>query len=103
MLSKEQFDITALSSHLFWDVDKNTLNFEEHKLFIIQRILEYGLLQDWLLLRKNLSMDEIASLSQKLRSLDDISLNFISKLSGTEKETFRCYTTKQSQQKLWPF
>lgn len=99
----DTFDITALSSHLFWDVDKSKLSFEVHKPFIIQRILEYGLLKDWLLLRKNLSIEEIATITKSLRSLDDISLNFISKISGKSKEDFRCYTTKPLQKKLWPF
>jgi hypothetical protein len=95
--------LSELSPHLFWDVDKNKLSFEEHKLFIIQRILEFGVLKDWLLLRKSMSIEEIATVTKNLRSLDDISLNFIAKLSGTAKENFRCYITKPSQKKLWPY
>lgn len=100
---KHNLPISELSGHLFWDVDRSQLRFEEHQRFIVQRILEYGLLNDWLLLRKSMSIDEIASVSKELRSLDDISLNFISKLSGQVKEDFRCYTIRPSQNKLWPF
>ena len=33
---------SELSNILFWDVDKNDIDFDKHATFIIQRVLEYG-------------------------------------------------------------
>lgn len=92
----KRFDINSLSQHLFWDVDAKGLSFEEDKAFIVQRILEYGLMRDWQMLYQEMGIEKIAHTAKGLRSLDDISLNFISKLSGIPKSEFRCYTLKQS-------
>lgn len=96
MSSKKQFDIKALSTHLFWDIDATGLSIENDKAFIVQRVLEYGVMTDWQLLYREMGIEEIANTAKGLRSLDDISLNFISKISGKPKSEFRCYIQKQS-------
>jgi len=40
-------DINDLSPHLFWDFDKHLIKSVENREFIVQRVLEYGLL-NWL-------------------------------------------------------
>ena len=39
--------INMFSAHLFWDVRKEDVDFDEHAQYIIKRVLEYGLLEDW--------------------------------------------------------
>lgn len=39
------------SAHLFWDVDLEKFYFDQYKEFIVQRVLEYGILKDWILLK----------------------------------------------------
>ena len=39
--------ITRFSTYLFWDVNKDDLDMEKHSQYIIKRVLEYGMLQDW--------------------------------------------------------
>jgi len=43
MKEKIQFDIGELSEHLFWDVDRNTLDIHKNFNFVLQRTLSYGL------------------------------------------------------------
>lgn len=95
--------IQQFSTHLFWDVRKENLDLEKHKANIIQRALEYGLLKDWLLIKRVYGMEEITNTAMGLRSLDDISLNFIATLSGVPKEKFRCYTLRPLQEKHWTY
>jgi len=101
MTNKECIDI--MSSHLFWDVDVKTLDWDKHQAFIVQRVLEYGLQQDWVLLKHQLGVAKIAEVCKGLRSLDPKSLAFISLISKTPRTEFRCYTTKQSNQAHWNF
>ncbi|MHB8260641.1 MAG: DUF6922 domain-containing protein [Bacteroidia bacterium] len=104
MLNPTPDMLTAkLSPHLFWDVDISTLNFDKNKAFVVKRVLEYGLLHDWVLLNNYMGLEEITEVAKKLRDLDDISLNFIAKRANQPKESFRCYTNKLLQKKHFPF
>jgi hypothetical protein len=91
----------SFSSHLFWDIDRNSLDLEKNKKFIVQRVLEYGLIDDWLTLRNLYGIDEIADTATKLRTLEPRALSFISTCSNTPLEKFRCYTTRQSTPTHW--
>ena len=39
--------IQQFSPHLFWDVRKEDIDFDVHAQYVIKRVLEYGLLNDW--------------------------------------------------------
>lgn len=93
--------INSMSSHLFWDVDIRTLDLDKHKTYIVQRVLEYGLMKDWELLKSTLGLREIVDTCKRLRSLDPKALAFISLISKTPIEEFRCYTTRQLNPTLW--
>ena len=43
----------------------------------------------------------LVNLCRNLRTLDAVALAFISGISNTPKESFRCYHTKQSNHTLW--
>lgn len=99
MSQKEVLD--KMSDVLFWDVDKSQTDFERYPAFIIQRVLEYGNLQDWKLLRDYYGLNRIVDTCRQLRTLDPVCLAFISTISNTKKEDFRCYHTAQSNPTLW--
>jgi hypothetical protein len=84
------------SPYLFWDVDVATLDFEKHKIFVIRRVMEYGKLNDWNMLKSRFSMDEIKEAIISARSMDPKVVSFISLLTNVPKESFRCYTNQQS-------
>ena len=94
---------SQLSPHLFWDVKRDELDSERSRRFIIKRVLEYGLWQDWLLIEKYYGLKTIATEAQQVRELDGRSLAFISLLSGVPKQQFKCYTTKLSTPAHWNF
>ena len=100
---KPEFDIKSFSKHLFWDVDRESLDSQKHKKMIVQRVLEYGLLHDWKMLRKCLTIQEIAAISMEMRTLDPRALSFISTISNQAKDRFRCYTTSRSNPRHWNF
>ena len=39
--------ITRFSTYLFGDVNKDDFDMEKHSQYIIKRVLEYGMLKDW--------------------------------------------------------
>ena len=88
--------IQGFSDNIFWDVDRNQIDLSQHAPYVVQRVLEYGQISDWKLLLAYYGLDEIVSISKNLRSLEPRALAFISTISRTPQEQFRCYNTRQS-------
>ena len=87
--------VKSLSKRLFWDTNPDDIDIQNHKAFIISRVLEYGTLNDWKLIRNYYGIEDIAQTATTLRTLDKKALAFISAVSGKEKEEFRCYINQQ--------
>lgn len=88
--------ITKFSKNLFWDVRCEDINIIRHAPYIVQRVLEYGTIEDWDLLKSLFGLSKIVDIATRLRSLDDRALSYLSIISKTPKESFRCYISKQS-------
>ncbi|MCH8518062.1 MAG: hypothetical protein LAT68_17335 [Cyclobacteriaceae bacterium] len=97
------FRVNQLSHHLFWDVDSHGLSWDDHSLFIVQRILEYGYYKDFSYLKDKVGMPTILENAKKLRSLDQKTLHFLAAISNTPLDEFRCYTKKQYQKNYIDF
>lgn len=54
---------------LFWDVDSNNLSSEKDWFFIIERILEFGNIDDFFMMKKTFSEEQIKAVIQKSRIL----------------------------------
>ena len=92
-----------LSKHLFWDVDISDIDEQKHKKFIVKKVLQYGNFDDWKIIVKFYGKETIIQVSKTIRDLDAKTLSFLSTYSDLPKTEFRCYTTKQSNQKHWNF
>lgn len=83
---------------IFWDTNTANLDKEKHKAYIIERVLNYGRMEDWSELKKLYSLEVILEQAQKIRNLHPRSLSFISLYYNIPKSNFLCYTQKQSDQ-----
>ncbi len=72
--------IQGFSQNLFWDVRLESIDLEANAPYVVQRVLEYGQLDDWKLL-----------------------VAFVSLATSIPKESFRCYTSRQSNPKHWEY
>lgn len=90
------------SKNLFWDIDLNTLDMEKNSPYVIQRTLEYGLDNDWDLLRSYYGMDRILSEAKKFRTLDPKALAYLSVITHTPKTEFRCYNNNIKKKTMTP-
>jgi hypothetical protein len=93
--------ISNLSPHIFWDVDVYSIDIEKNGVFVLQRVLQYGLLKDWLLIKSNLGIDKLRTYAIQIPTLDDVSISFLSNLLHIEKTEFKCYKNKQLNQNYW--
>jgi hypothetical protein len=93
--------IGQFSKHLFWDVDRTTVDVQEHKSWLIARVLEYGEMKDWKTLLAVYSLSEIVKSAQNVRSLDSKTVSFLCVVGQVAKESFRCYMLRQLKPTLW--
>lgn len=92
-----------LSKELFWDVDYNSLNFEQHARFIIERVVTRGMLSDLRQILDYYDHRRIADEATEIRSLDKKSLYFLSSILSIPVQNFRCYTQIQSKEAHWNY
>ena len=95
-MSKQEC-IPGFSDYIFWDVDKGSIDLAVNAPFVVQRVLEYGQIGDWKLLLGFYGLDEIVKVSKNLRTLEPRALSFISTVSGTPIDQFRCYSTPKGR------
>lgn len=93
--------IAKLSPHLFWDIDKSKADMDTCPAYIIQRVLEYGSLEDWNLIRSYYGLDKIVTVCKSLRTLDPRALAYICCISKTSKEEYRCYHESLRNPNIW--
>ncbi|MAS91611.1 MAG: hypothetical protein CMO55_00320 [Verrucomicrobiales bacterium] len=86
----------GFSKGLFWDCDPATLSADTHQRFIIERVLNRGLWNDWLQLRSIYPLATIKECSLQIRNLDPKALSFCSAIFSLPKEAFRCATNQKS-------
>jgi len=91
------------SEHLFWDIDENELDMEKHKEFIVERTLDYGFMNDWLVIKNYYSLERLASIAKNIRTLMPKSLSFIAYVTDTQITDYRCYKLAQSNPPHWNF
>lgn len=88
---------------LFWDIDMELFDMDKCPSQIIQRVLEYGDINDWNTIRSYYGLDKIVEVCQNLRTLDPVCLSFICCISNTQKEEYRCYHARQSNPAHWSY
>ncbi len=86
--------VKQLSSSLFWDVDISEIDDEKNKRFIIQRVLERGTHNDWILINKKYTLQGIVQEAMQMRYLEPKALSYIAIMGNVPKEEFRCYKNK---------
>jgi hypothetical protein len=93
----------TFSKHLFWDVNTNELDMDKHKEFIVSRVLDYGLMNDWQIIKEYYSLEQLANIAKNVRTLMPKSLSFIASITDTQITDYRCYKLTQSNPPHWSF
>lgn len=98
---EKKITIEDFSQHLFWDMDISLFDLEKHKVHLIHKVLEYGMMEDWNLIKELYGMETIKEVALNVRTLDAVTLSFVSNLFGIDKTEFRCYKHRQLYPTLW--
>lgn len=93
----------VLSRFLFWDVNPEETDFVVNKIWIVKRVLNYGLLKDLQYIFQLYDKKEIAEIAVNSKELDIRTASFVSLITDTPIEQFKCFTTIQSNPPHWNF
>jgi hypothetical protein len=85
--------MTQLSDHLFWDVDRSSIDPERHATWIVKRVLEYGRWSDWQTLVVLYGKPRLAEMVTSLRSLQPRARAFCEAWFQLPPTAFRCSTS----------
>lgn len=94
-------NLCGLSQYLFWDIDPSKFDIDKDAAWIVQRVLEYGNMEDWRIIKHHFGLNTIVSLAEGFRTLDPVALSFLCCISDTKKEDFRCYHFAQLNPTIW--
>jgi hypothetical protein len=67
----------------------------------MRRVLEYGTLADWYVLRDSYGLDDIVATAQGMRSLDPKAVSFLVAIAAVTEDSFRCCTQTPSIPSHW--
>lgn len=100
---KASLTVKDFSPALFWEVDKERLDLDKNKRFVIERTLTHGTLSDWFLIKSYYGIETIKAECMQIRYLDKQTLSFCSAYFNEPVQNFRCYIFKQSNPSHWDY
>lgn len=86
-----------LSDHLFWDVDRSSIDPERHAPWLVKRVLEYGRWSDWQTLVANYGKPRLSEIATSIRSLQPRARAFCEAWFQLPPTAFRCSAPTQSR------
>lgn len=95
--------LEQLNRVYFWDTDFSKLDEIQSKRIIIERVINYGNLNEIEHLKSFYGIKEITSVLCNLNYIDPKTLNFMSLMFHIPKSKFKCYTRKQLTHQPWSY
>ena len=86
-----------ISDHLFWDVDRTSVDPGKHAPWLVKRVLEYGRWSDWQILVAHYGKPRLAEIVTGIRSLQPRALAFCQAWFQLPSSAFRCSTSMPSR------
>ncbi len=80
----------SLTKSLFWDVNFEDIDSQVHSLFITERVLTRGTLEDFKALKNYFGVEKLKSIIVEIKNLDERTLSFCSVYFSIPKIKFRC-------------
>jgi hypothetical protein len=98
-----QDKIPNLSKQVFWDIDFKSLNYEKDRFYIVEKVMNYGLWNDFIELVKFYGKDVIRTEITRSSYLKKDVLSFLCLYLNLKPSQFKCYKRRQSNEKHWTY
>ncbi|MFN8255485.1 MAG: hypothetical protein U0W24_07340 [Bacteroidales bacterium] len=93
--------IKNLRRELFWDMDTSKLDAERNIYIIIERILMFGNLSEFLLLKRYYGKNEIEGVIKKIGYLDPKTFEFVISYFKLNPKDMKCFAKRQLNLQHW--
>lgn len=100
-IKSKNLQVSNLSKRMFWDTPIENIDPIAHSGFIVERVMRYGEVKDWEIIKKWYGKKGLKEIVVRLRDLDNISISFLSLVLDLKKEDFRCYIERQLRPSFW--
>lgn len=87
----QNLSIQDFSPHLFWDVNRNTLDLEKNKRLVIERVVQRGSRKDLDLLLKYFGKERVKDIIKKLPWLNEKDQAFVHVFFNIPYNEMKCY------------
>ncbi|MBA2499741.1 MAG: hypothetical protein H0V30_08455 [Chitinophagaceae bacterium] len=94
MQNKPSYSIADFSPQLFWDVDRNKLDLEKNKRFVIERVLQRGSRKDFNMLLGYFGKERIKEVVKQLPWLNEKDQAFVHVFFDIPYNDLKCYIRK---------
>ncbi len=95
--------IDKLNKKYFWDININDLEANKSNRIIIERVFNFGNLDDIKLIVDNYGITKIKNVVCNLNYIDPKTFNFLALFLNIPKTEFKCYTKKQLNNLHWNY
>ena len=92
-----------LHKRMFWDVDFNSINYDNDYRFVIERVFERGDVNDIREVRRYYGDEMIVNTLKNAKWLRYDIFVFCKNLYNLKPEDFRCYTSRQLKEIPWHY
>lgn len=92
-----------LNKRIFWDTDFHKIDYDKSYQSVIERVFERGDVSDIREIRRYYGDEVIKNVLCRSKYLSKIKLFLASAIFELPLQNFKCYSSKQSTQELWPF
>ena len=95
--------IPNLTNTAFWDIDFDKLDPDRNSVFIMEKVFNYGLWEDYLAIIKYYGIEKIKDDIVKGAYYKKKVFNFLCVIFELQPEQFTCYMRRQSQPQHWNY
>lgn len=92
-----------ISKRVFWDVNYDSIDYDKDKFFVIDKVMNYGLWEDFIQVMQYYGKEVVRNEVVKSPYLKKDVLNFLCFYFDLRPEDFTCYTRRQSQEPHWNY
>lgn len=96
-------DKPVLSKQAFWDVNMDTIDYEKHARYVMEKVIDRGSFEDFREIVKFYGNKKIRKEIINAKWLGDKEINFCCVVFNLKPTDFKCYIKKQLNPQLWVY
>jgi hypothetical protein len=92
-----------IARRIFWDTDFDALDYDKDRFYILDKVMNYGLWEDFLAVMRFYGKAVVKKEIVRSPYLKKEVLNFLCFYLGLKPSQFKCYKRRQSQEPHWTY